>query len=97
MRRLMALLLAALAVLQFELWVSEDGLREVWQLEDEVEAQTSENEQLAGRNAELEAEVRDLKQGLSAVEERARHELGMVRPDETFFQIVPAPTAEDGQ
>lgn len=97
MRRLMALLLAALAVLQFELWVSEDGLREVWQLEDEVEAQTSENEQLAGRNAELEAEVRDLKQGLSAVEERARHELGMVRPDETFFQIVPARTAEGGQ
>lgn len=90
MRQLIALLLAALVVLQYELWVSEDGLREVWRLEDQVRAQTDENERLATRNAELEAEVLDLKQGLSAVEERARSELGMVRPDETFFQVVPA-------
>ncbi len=89
MRHLIAFLLVALAALQYELWASEDGLREVWRLEDQVRAQTAENEQLAGRNAELEAEVRDLKQGLSAVEERARNELGMVRPEETFFQIVP--------
>lgn len=90
MRRLIAVLLAVLAVLQFELWVAEDGLREVWRLEDQLRAQTRENERLANRNSELEAEVDDLKQGLSAVEERARSELGMVRSDETFFQVVPA-------
>lgn len=95
MRKLIVLLLIALAALQYELWVSEDGLREVWRLEDEVRTQTRENEQLANRNAELEAEVVDLKQGLSAVEERARNELGMVRPEETFFQVVPARPASD--
>lgn len=95
MRRLIAVLLVVLAVLQYELWVSEDGLREVWRLEDEVRAQARENERLANRNAELEAEVDDLKQGLSAVEERARSELGMVRPDETFFQVVPARSERD--
>lgn len=96
MRRLIAVLLAVLAVLQFELWVSEDGLREVWRLEDQLRAQTRENERLANRNSELEAEVDDLKQGLSAVEERARSELGMVRSDETFFQVVPARPGRTG-
>lgn len=92
MRHLTALLLAAFALLQYELWLSDGGLREVWRLEGQVRAQTAENERLTSRNAELEAEVLDLKQGLSAVEERARNELGMVGLDETFFQIVPSQT-----
>ena len=91
MRLLIVALAAALVWLQFELWLSSDGLREVWRLEDEVQRRTAENEALAERNAKLEAEVLDLKQGLAAAEERARSELGMVRPDETFYQIAPAP------
>ncbi|HEX6998453.1 MAG TPA: cell division protein FtsB [Gammaproteobacteria bacterium] len=91
MRLLIALLAASLVWLQFELWLSSDGLREVWRLEDEVGRRTAENRALAERNSKLEAEVLDLKQGLAAAEERARSELGMVRPDETFYQIAPAP------
>jgi cell division protein FtsB len=71
--------------------LSEDGLREVWRLEAEVDRRTDENGRLALRNSALEAEVLDLKQGLDAAEERARSELGMVQPDETFYQIAPAP------
>jgi cell division protein FtsB len=81
----------ALVLLQFRLWVSDSGMREVWQLEAQVEAQSAENAGFAARNAALEAEVLDLKQGLDAVEERARAELGMVKRDETFYQITPPP------
>lgn len=91
MRVLIVLFAAALLALQYRLWISEDGLRERWQLEAEVKAQSDENSRLAERNAALEAEVLDLKQGSDAVEERARTELGMVRKDETFYQIMPAP------
>jgi cell division protein FtsB len=91
MRVLIAIFVVALALLQYRLWVSEDGLRELWQLEAEVAAQTAENARLAERNAALEAEVEDLHEGHDAAEERARSELGMVRKDETFYQIVPAP------
>jgi cell division protein FtsB len=91
MRLLIVLLAAAIALLQSKLWLSEDGLREVWRLEAEVDRRTDENGRLALRNSALEAEVLDLKQGLDAAEERARSELGMVQPDETFYQIAPAP------
>ena len=90
MRWLIGLLAVTFAALQFELWLSEDGLREVFRLEAEVDRRKDENRMLAARNAALEAEVRDLKQGLAAAEERARSELGMVQPDETFYQIAPA-------
>jgi cell division protein FtsB len=90
MRLLIGFLTLALVLLQYRLWLSEDGLREVWQLEDEVVAQTAHNSDLADLNAALEAEVLDLKQGLAAAEERARSELGMVGNDETFFQIMPS-------
>ena len=78
-----------LVLLQYKLWMTDGGLREVWQLETALGEQTEINRSLAGRNAALEAEVLDLKQGLDAVEERARAELGMVRDDETFYQITP--------
>jgi cell division protein FtsB len=63
----------------------------VWEHDRQLSAQRARNDALQGRNAALDAEVRDLKQGLEAVEERARFELGMLRQDEVFFQIVDRP------
>jgi cell division protein FtsB len=89
MRPLIVILAFALAVLQFRLWVADGGFREVWRLEAQVAARTDENRGLADRNAALAAEVQDLKSGLAAAEERARSELGMILPSESFYQIVP--------
>jgi cell division protein FtsB len=91
MRFLIVVLVAVLVLLQFRLWLSDDGLREVWRLEAEVGRRSDENGRLAVRNAALEAEVLDLKQGMAAAEERARTELGMIQTGETFYQIAPAP------
>jgi cell division protein FtsB len=90
MRFVMIVLAAVLVLLQARLWLSNGGLREVWRLEAEVARRYEDNERLAARNAALEAEVRDLKQGLAAAEERARTDLGMIRAGETFYQIAPA-------
>jgi cell division protein FtsB len=89
-----ALLLLALGVLQYRIWLSPGGMREVWRLEKAIALQTSENERLRERNRTLAAEVRDLKEGRVAIEDRARTDLGMIKSNETFFQIVP-PTAPD--
>jgi cell division protein FtsB len=89
MKWLAAALLAALVLLQYRLWLSADGVSEVVRLRAAVEVQRSENNQLSDRNRQLAAEVRDLKQGYSALEERARSDLGMIGPNETFFQVVP--------
>jgi cell division protein FtsB len=91
MRLSIVMLALVFALLQVKLWLSEDGLREVWRLEAEVTRRSADNARLVLRNNALEAEVLDLKQGLTAAEERARSELGMVQPDETFYQIAPAP------
>lgn len=88
MRVVAGLLLTALLLLQFQLWVADDGHRAVWQLEGAVAAQQQENAALRERNGQLKAEVQDLKKGLTALEERARHDLGMVGPYETFYQVV---------
>jgi len=89
MRRWLTLVLIALLFgLQYKLWVGDGSLAEVWQLRQSLAEQRKENAQLAERNAALEAEVKDLKQGLDAVEERARAELGMIKDDEVFYQIV---------
>lgn len=91
--RFIAISLAAILVaLQYALWIADDGMRALWRLEQEVAARTSENEQKAARNAALEGEVIDLKQGLAAVEEKARSELGMVGADETFYLVTVQPT-----
>ena len=89
MRLFIVIFTGLLVLLQYKLWMTDGGLREVWQLEAALGEQTEVNRSLASRNAALEAEVIDLKQGLDAVEERARAELGMVRDDETFYQITP--------
>jgi cell division protein FtsB len=90
MRFVIVTLIAVLALLQARLWLSDGGLREVWRLESEVARRMDDNARLAARNSALEAEVRDLKQGLAAAEERARTELGMIQAGETFYQILPA-------
>ena len=91
-------LLVALLLLQYRLWMSGDGVHEVWRLGSAVSTQQAENERLAERNRQLAAEVRDLKQGYAALEERARTDLGMVAGNETFYQVVPQkPVAGSGQ
>jgi len=93
--RVLAFALVALTVLiQYPLWFGKGGWLRVAELEREVQKQRDRNTGLAARNAAMDAEVRDLKQGLEAVEEIARFELGMVRKDEVFFQIVEPRPAE---
>lgn len=95
MFRLIALLLLALLVaLQVKLWAGSGGLAEVRQLEQTVARQRAENEELLRRNEALAAEVDDLKRGQAAIEERARAELGMIKPGETLYRVVePRPSA----
>ncbi len=96
MRLLVLALVLVLVLLQGRLWLSNDGLRKVWLLDSQVLERSEENRGLAARNAALEAEVLDLKQGLAAAEERARTELGMIADGETFYHIVPyRPPATD--
>jgi cell division protein FtsB len=82
------ILVAAVLLLNYRIWVSDDGLSEVRRLERSVAAQEATNATLVRRNDQLAAEVADLKNGLVAIEERARSELGMVGPNETFYQVV---------
>ena len=89
MRVLLAILLLILVALQLKLWFGEGGYRDVQRLAQRVEEQARENEALALRNYELQAEVEDLRQGLEAIEERARSELGLIKENEEFYQVVP--------
>ncbi len=91
MRAVTFALAALLLAIQYPLWLGKGGWARVWESDRQLGAQRAKNEALQARNAALDAEVRDLKQGLEAVEERARFELGMVRQDEVFFQIVDRP------
>jgi len=88
MKLLAAILGALIVLIQYPLWIGKGGWLRAWQLETEVSNQKSRNTGSETRNAALAAEVRDLKQGSEAVEERARRELGMLRGDELFFQYV---------
>jgi cell division protein FtsB len=92
MRIFSAVLALALVLLQYRLWLSDQGLREVSRLQAAVDTQASANREQAERNRQLVAEVTDLKVGLTALEERARSELGMVGNRETFYQVVTAAT-----
>jgi cell division protein FtsB len=89
MKWLAGALIAVVLLLQYRLWLSGDGVRELSRLSDAVERQKSENSELESRNQQLVAEVTDLKAGMAAIEERARSELGMIGRNETFFQVVP--------
>ena len=92
MRIFAAILGLALLSLQYRVWLSDQGLREVSRLQAAVDAQASANREQEARNHQLIAEVADLKVGLTALEERARSELGMVGNSETFYQVVTAAT-----
>jgi len=94
MRFLALALVLLIALIQNPLWFGKGGWLRVWELDRQVDAQRDTNAQLAVRNAALDAEVLDLKQGYDAIEERARSDLGMVKQDEVFFQILqPAPAS----
>jgi cell division protein FtsB len=87
--KLLGVVLAVLiAAIQYPLWLGKGGWVKVWDVDRQLQAQRGQNERLQARNDALGAEVQDLKQGVEAVEERARLELGMVRHDEVFVQIV---------
>jgi cell division protein FtsB len=88
MKLLSFLLLVAIAAMQYPLWLGKASWLRVWQVDQEVIAARAENLQLQNRNNMLEAEVNDLKQGLEAIEERARSDLGMIKEGEILFQIV---------
>lgn len=88
MKILAAILIALLLVLQYDLWIGEGSMTAAWQLEKTIVDQKQENERLQSRNDTLAAEVQDLKSGLAAIEERARSELGMIKQDETFVQVI---------
>lgn len=87
MRRIHIILAAVILLLQYPLWFGKGGWLKVWELNRELEAQRQENQKMQARNAVMDAEVRDLKQGTDAIEERARSDLGMIKPGETYFQL----------
>jgi cell division protein FtsB len=102
-----AALVIVVALLQYRLWVSDGGVRSVVNLRKAVAAQRTENESLTRRNQQLAAEVKDLKEGTAALEERARNDLGMIGSAETFYQVAepgapglpntePAPARSEG-
>jgi cell division protein FtsB len=97
MKILAATLAAFVLLLQYPLWLGKGGWLRVWSLDRQVQEQKEENTRLRQRNGALDAEVRDLKQGFDAIEERARYELGLIKQDEIFFQVVtPPPAPETG-
>lgn len=87
MRWLTLALVTLVGLLQYPLWVGKGGWLKVWDASVQLRQQRDANRQLEARNAGLDAEVRDLKQGYDAIEERARYELGMIRQDEVFVQL----------
>ncbi len=94
MRLLTGALIVLLLLLQYPLWIADDGFRAVWRLDDAIEEQRTENAALEERNQALSAEVEDLKEGTAAAEEIARSELGMIGPEETLY-LVADPEPED--
>lgn len=95
MRWLIIVLGTLLIMMQYPLWIGDSSLPDAWRLQEQIEQQMLENAQLTDRNKVLESEVYDLKHGLEVVEEKARNELGMIKPNETYYQIIEAPIKEE--
>jgi cell division protein FtsB len=91
MKILAGALVALILAIQYPLWLGKGGWLRVWEVDRQLDAQQQKNERLETRNGALAAEVKDLKQGHDAIEERARYELGMVKSDEVFFQVTAKP------
>ena len=93
-----SIVLALLVVaLQYPLWIGKGGWLRVWDVDRQLQLQKEGNRKLEIRNAGLDAEVRDLKQGYDAIEERARYELGMIKEGEVFVQIPERPADKPAQ
>ena len=88
MRLIIICLTALLILIQFPLWLGKGGWLRVWDLDQQVVAAEKKNDELRARNAKLASEVQDLKEGTGAVEERARYELGMIKENEVFVQVI---------
>jgi len=99
LKLIFAILLVLLIWLQYKLWLGDGGIPEVLDLEQEIDTVQDEVNRLQERNQALGAEVLDLKKGIEAIEERARSELGMIKPNEIYYQVIDSETAghaEDG-
>jgi cell division protein FtsB len=92
MRLLFLLLFVLTALIQYPLWLGKGGWRNVWDMQKQVAQQHAANDSMRARNAAMEAEVQSLQSGTDAIEERARTELGMVRPGEVFVEVLPPGT-----
>ena len=93
MRLILICITTLLLLIQYPLWLGKGGWLRVWELDQQVAAAHKKNDELKARNAKLDSEVQDLKQGTGAVEERARLELGMIKDNEIFIQVLDANTA----
>ena len=92
MKKIIALLLVLLFMLQYKLWLGDGGIPKVLQLESEIGVVQLQVDKLKERNLALDAEVQDLKKGMDAIEERARSELGMIGKDEVYYQVISSST-----
>ncbi|HEX7749046.1 MAG TPA: cell division protein FtsB [Bordetella sp.] len=92
MRLLFLLLFVLTALIQYPLWLGKGGWRSVWDMQKQVAQQHAANDSMRARNAAMEAEVQSLQNGTDAIEERARAELGMMRPGEVFVEMLPPGT-----
>ncbi len=88
MRILLLILLSLIALVQYSLWLGKGGWLQVWNLDRQIKVQQVANQKMKEKNAALEADVKDLKQGYAAIEERARDKLGMIKDDEVFFRVI---------
>lgn len=91
------ILIALMTAIQYPLWLGKGSWFRVWETDQQLKEQRATNQKLQARNTALDAEVRDLKQGSEAIEERARSELGMIKQDEIFFQILEEPKPKPRQ
>lgn len=91
MKALTLILVTLIALLQYPLWLGKGSWLRVWDLSRQLSEQQDKNHVLQARNEQLDAEVRDLKSGRAAIEERARSELGMIKEDEVFYQVIDQP------
>ena len=88
MKALTLIFVILIALLQYPLWLGKGSWLRVWNVSQQIDDQKTKNTDLKQRNETLRAEVRDLKQGTAAIEERARSELGMIMQDEVFYQVI---------
>ncbi len=95
MKKIIAILIILLVLLQYKIWLGDGGIPKILQLQEEVDTVQAQVDKLKDRNQALDAEVQDLKKGLDAIEERARSDLGMIGQDEVYYQVIDKKSATD--